>query len=169
MAKEDMRASTPDDRLALKAAVRRAAKLAGGAASVQHMTRASESDLSKYASSEHADRHCPIDVAIELDREAGSPVILAAMAQLVGYRLVALERDGEEEIDMRDLARIAVDASRVIEDVTRALENGDIDAAEDRQIAIDIETSVRDLRVLQDKAHKKHLKPRRTAGEGGAK
>lgn len=165
MAKEDMRASTPDDRLALKAAVRRAAKLAGGAASVQHMTRASEHDLSKYASAEHADRHCPIDVAIELDREAGAPVILAAMARLVGYRLVALEREGDDAIDMRDLARLSVDTSRVIEDVSRALEDGEIDEAEDRQINIDIETAVRDLRALQDKSHKMRARSRAAASE----
>lgn len=60
---EPIRQTTPEHRLALKGAVRRALKLAGGAASVQHATRVGDGDLSRYGSPDHADRHCPIDVA----------------------------------------------------------------------------------------------------------
>lgn len=104
--KGELRASTPAERLALKAAVKRASKLAGGAASVQHVTRVCESDLSRYAGAEYEDRHCPVDVALDLDREAGHPVILSALAAILGYRLVAAEGAGDGGIGAADIAAL---------------------------------------------------------------
>jgi hypothetical protein len=148
---DDMRASTPDERRALKAAVRRSCKIAGGAASVQHSTRAGEVDLSRYASTEHPDRHCPIDVAIELDREAGSPVIVSAMAALLGYRLVAEGAKGAEPLSMRDVAQVSTEAAQLISAVAEASVDG-IDASEVSNIDKEAEETVAAIRRLQAKA-----------------
>ena len=85
---DTMRNTTPQERLALKAAVRRAVKLAGGGANAQHATRVAEPALSKYSSSGEPAHHCPVDIALDLDREAGAPVILSALAELQGFSLV---------------------------------------------------------------------------------
>lgn len=149
---DDMRASTPDERRALKAAVRRSCKIAGGAASVQHATRAGEVDLSRYASTEHADRHCPIDVAIELDREAGSPVIVSAMAALLGYRLVAEDAKGAEPLSMRDVAQVTTEAAQLVSAVAEASGDGKIDPHEVNNIDKEAEEAVAAIRQLQAKA-----------------
>jgi hypothetical protein len=142
-----LRASSPEEHLALKSAVKRCAKLAGGAASVQHMTRVGEAELSRYASSEHGDRHCPIDVAIDLDREAGHPVILEAMAALLGYRLVPADEAAEPVITPVELANVCVEASGFVAAVADA---GDvIDCNEARRIDIEAEEAVGAIRRVQ--------------------
>lgn len=85
----ELRKTTGELRSALKAAVRRVLTLSGGGDSVQYATRVKAPALSRYGSThdEHADNHCPIDVAMDLDLEAGQPVILAAMAKAQGYEL----------------------------------------------------------------------------------
>lgn len=146
---DEMRASTPDERRALKAAVRRAARLAGGAASVQHMTRVSETDLSRYAGPAHAERHCPIDVALEIDREAQSPVILAALAGMLGYRLVR-ERGGDRAgLDETAVAKVAKEAADVAVAIAAGRADGRLCEADRRAINQEIEEAVKALRDVQ--------------------
>ena len=149
---DDMRASTPDERRALKAAVRRSCKLAGGAASVQYSTRVGDVDLSRYASKDHPDRYCPIDVALEIDREAGSPVIVSAMAALLGYRLVADDAKGAEPLSMRDVAQVSTEAAQLISAVAEASCDGKIDANEVNNIDKEAEEAVAAIRRVQAKA-----------------
>lgn len=144
-----LRASSPEEHLALKSAVKRCAKLAGGAASVQHMTRVGEAELSRYGAPDHADRHCPIDVAIDLDREAGHPVILEAMAALLGYRLVAAEAEPAEPVSPRDLARIGTETAGFVAAVAEAGEDGKIDAVEERRIDMEAEEAIGAIRKVQ--------------------
>ena len=146
---DELRASTPDDRRALKAAVRRAGKLAGGFASVCHVTRVGESDLSKYAGIDHADRHCPVDVALELDREAGSPVIVATMAGLLGYRLVSAGAAASGGVCLREVARVAVESADVVAAVAAALADGKLDAADLTLIDREVEEACKVLRSVQ--------------------
>lgn len=149
---DDLRVSTPDERLALKASVRRSCKLGGGAASVQHSTRVGEVDLSRYGSKDHADRHCPIDVALELDREAGSPVIVSSMAALLGYRLVAADAEGSEPLSMRDVAQVSTEAAQLIGAIAEAGSDGKFDAVEVGNIDKEAEEAVAAIRRVQAKA-----------------
>ncbi|MCG6115074.1 MAG: hypothetical protein MEQ84_07730 [Mesorhizobium sp.] len=145
----ELRETTPQERRALSMSVRRAAKLGGGAASVQHMTRVGEADLSRYGAPEQDDRHCPVDVAIDLDRMAGSPVIVAAMASLLGYRLVAEARAPGAEMCLREVARISTESSEVVAAVLDAMADGKLCEADRRRINMEIEEACRVLRSVQ--------------------
>jgi hypothetical protein len=72
--------------LALKAATRRAVDMAGGSDSFQHVTRVGQGQLSKYGltGEDHQSSFMPIDIALEADLEAGSPVIIEKLAALMG-------------------------------------------------------------------------------------
>ena len=146
---EDLRASTAGERLALKAAVRRAAKMAGGGASVQHALRVGEADLSRYGSPEHAARHCPIDVALDLDREAGAPVIVAALAGLLGYRLVLVDAEPAQGVTPDDISAVTVETAEAVKALCDRLGKGPASAADKAAIHKEIEEAVAALRTAQ--------------------
>ena len=131
---DTMRNTTPQERLALKAAVRRAVKLAGGGANAQHATRVAEPALSKYSSSGEPAHHCPVDIALDLDREAGAPVILSALAELQGFSLVRGRGAEAAAFSLADVAPIASSFAATLEAVTAALADGRLDAAERRAL-----------------------------------
>ena len=85
-----MRVISDRQSMQLKAATRRAIDMAGGSDTFEHVTRVRQGQLSKYglAGEDHAACFAPIDVALEADIEAGSPIITEMMAKLQGYRLV---------------------------------------------------------------------------------
>lgn len=147
--REPDRASTPEQRLALKAAVRRALKLAGGAASFQHATRVGESDLSRCASPDQADRHLPIDVALDLDGEAGSDVVLSAMAAARGYRLVRETPGPVGELTAVDLGLMAGECGDAVRALADAMADGRFDEAERRAVHKEIEEAVAAIRRVQ--------------------
>ncbi|NMG39836.1 hypothetical protein GRZ55_11330 [Chelativorans sp. ZYF759] len=145
----ELRETTPQERRALSMSVRRAAKLGGGAASVQHMTRVGEADLSRYGAPEQDDRHCPIDVAVDLDRMAGGPVVVAAMATLLGYRLVAEARPANGDLCLREIARIGSESAEVVAAILHAMADGTLCEADRRRINMEIEEACRVLRSVQ--------------------
>jgi hypothetical protein len=135
----------------LKAAPARAMKLAGGAAVVQHSTRVNEATLSKYASTspDNDKNFVPVDVAVEIDMLAQSPIIVGAMAEMLGYRLVPNEDAAAEArpLTVHDALVIANEAADVVKAITEALANdGEIDAAEDRIITREVDELVRVLK-----------------------
>jgi hypothetical protein len=150
-AMEDLRLSSPRDRLALKAAVNRAVDLAGGPSQSSHVTRGCASDLSRYGNQNYPDRHCPIDVVLDLDRAARSPVIAAALAEAEGYRLVAVDRQDVGEISMADVVRIVTEAG----EAAKAIAESDRQAcgrythAAKLKVNAEIEEAVAVLRCIQ--------------------
>ncbi len=76
--------------VSLKRAVEVAYSMAGGVTLVELLTRVKSPVLSKYASNseENAKIFIPVDVAMDVDRAAGQPVILQQMADHLGYDLV---------------------------------------------------------------------------------
>jgi hypothetical protein len=147
-----LRSITQDEELALKAAVKRALKMGGGAASVQHMVGAEETRLSRYANPHVPDAQAKISDAIEIDRQAGAPVILSAMASLMGYRLVAEEGASDAKLSSRDIARVATETSQFMAVLADATDDDVVDADERRLIDQEAEEAVASIRRAQAKA-----------------
>lgn len=140
---------------ALKAVTRRGLDLAGGGGIACHSTRVNEAQLSKYASNseDNAKAFVPIDIAVELDMLAGSPVITSHMADLLGYRLVPVAPAGDgagdtasDMLTLGDALDIANEASDVVRRITEALADGQVCAADRRGIAGEIDEAIRALK-----------------------
>lgn len=157
-----MRPSTEQQRRQLKATVRRLLELAGGVTSFEHVTRVKAPALSKYGSPDDAAAHMPVDVALDLMMDTGSTGILAIMAGMLGYKLVALDSSGQGAPlpDMRDAAELVQENSRVVSALAQAVSDGHISQVEAREVSDDIEKSVTSLRNLQRRV--------KSAASGGA-
>jgi hypothetical protein len=130
--------------LTLKAATRRAVDMAGGGDAFQHVTRIRAAQLSKCGSTgaDNAATFLPIDVAVEADMEAGSPIILSAMAEALGYQVVPLAQVINVEVkpvSERDALRVAREAADVVNAIVTAIEDGAIDSSEERDITREID------------------------------
>ncbi|WP_019997293.1 hypothetical protein [Aureimonas ureilytica] len=148
----DLRKSTGDMRLALKAAVRRAVALAGGGRSVENATRVSHSVLSRYGLPEHTDQHCPLDVAIDLDLEAGQPVILAALAEMQGYDIVRREPVAPSDTPWcAKISAMVQQDGRVTSTLLEAIADGQISPAEARCIIPELEREIELLRRVRER------------------
>lgn len=112
------RAIAPAEILAIKAATRRAVKLAGGVEAFAAVTRIGAAQLSRCGSPDNPDI-IAVDVAVEADREAGVPAIASAMAGALGFRLVRMEATEGGSVSLSDgvdLIESATGAFRVIEE-----------------------------------------------------
>ncbi len=143
-----MRSISDKQGMTLKAATRRSVDMAGGGDALQHVTRVKAGNLSKYGSTneENGDKFMPIDVAVEADIEAGSPIILTAMAEILGYQVVpgGETRSADfKPLTVKDALRIANEAADVVKAITSALEGDDrIDTAEERDITREIDETI---------------------------
>jgi hypothetical protein len=145
-----MRASSEQERHALKAATRRACQMAGGVDAFAQATRVNQPALSGYGSPSEPEKFMPLDIVLDCDREAGAPVIVAELARLLGYRLVLADGGADAtDVTMADLATISMDAARVQTEVAGALEDGRVSAAEAARIDAAIELQVKDARAMQ--------------------
>ncbi|PWE57644.1 hypothetical protein DEM27_00055 [Metarhizobium album] len=139
---------------ALKAATAAAFDLAGGVTLLSQLLRMGIPTLSKYASfnEEHGDNFIRVDLAVEADRRAGSPVITAAMARELGYRLVREERVGGSPLEFchRTALRLNADLVDVIREITAALDDLKIDAGERKRILKEINEAIRALEQARD-------------------
>lgn len=144
------RASTEHERLTLKAAVARALKMAGGAASFQHVTRLHESNLSRAASPQAEDQHLPLDVVLDLDREAQAPVVLSELARLIGYQVKPLAAAGEvSDIGVGDVTRLMGATHKAASAVMGAIEDGQILPHEAKAVCTDIDKAIRELTTIR--------------------
>ena len=156
----------------LKGATARALKLAGGGGIVQHSTRVNEATLSKYASTapDNDKAFVPLDVAVEIDMLAQSPVIVSAMAEMLGYRLAPSDAGAEDArpLTIHDALVIANEAADVVKAITEALAgDGEIDAAEDRLITREVDELVRVLKkTLRNVSARRGRPGPRLVGEG---
>lgn len=148
----DLRPTTPKWRRGLKAVVRRLLELAGGVTSFEHVTRVKAPALSKYGSPDD-ETHMPLDVAMDLMRDTGSNGILSYMAAELGYKLVALEADGQGAAlpDIANVAAIVQGYSKLFTELSDAVADGVITSEEARNILNEIEALVQQLRALQRK------------------
>ncbi|MGO6998995.1 phage regulatory CII family protein [Rhizobium leguminosarum] len=148
-----MRTISEMETRSIKAATDAAYMLGGGVTAFPDLTRVNVSTLSKYASfnDEYRESLIPCDVAIEADRRAQSPVILTAMARLLGYRLV---RDDEAELrqpaTLSDVMKTYSESADVIREANKALADGEIDAADRKAVLPEIDEAIRALQQLRD-------------------
>jgi hypothetical protein len=142
-----VRAFSEKDYRGLKSICSVAYDLVGGSTLFQTMTRVVVSQLSKYASFGKDDEKSfmPIDVAIDLDRMAQSPVITGHMAQLLGYRLEPLRAAlaCPDDLSERDAHRILSEAMDVSRELFAAFADGKIDALERKRLRLQLRELIR--------------------------
>jgi hypothetical protein len=109
----DSRPFTRADYLAIKAATRRACEEAGPLKEIAAATRVDAPQLSRYGNVEEPS-FVPVDVAMDVDRLAGKPTILAAYAQVCGFALVPHELHAHACRLFDHVAEIARDMSAVV-------------------------------------------------------
>lgn len=143
------RPTTDHDRLALKAATRQALALAGGVSRFELATRVAAPALSKYGAVQEIAAFMPLDVAADLDRDLGAPVMAEAMAALAGYRLTPADAVAPGAPSLADVAKIMRESCDVADALTAALADGKIGPAEARTIDREIEEAIAVLRGLQ--------------------
>ncbi|UTV37620.1 hypothetical protein MYG64_04700 [Ensifer adhaerens] len=153
-----MRTISDKQGLTLKAATRRSVDMAGGGDALQHVTRVRASYLSKCGSAgeDNADKYLPIDVATEADMEAGSPIILTAMADILGYCVLPIIEGSDLPIgvappthkDLTHLNRELMDVVRIFGD---ALDDDHVDGREKKEITREIDEAIKALRALQQR------------------
>lgn len=132
-----MRAITHHIATALKDATRRSIKAAGGPESFQHVTRVRQGRLSCYGltGEDYEADFIPLDVALEADLEAGSPIITSELARLLGYRMVPAEAEPRvSSLTHRDVSRLSLEFDDVRRAAAEALEDDHVDHGERRAI-----------------------------------
>lgn len=147
-----MRTISEQEQRSLKAATDGAYVLGGGISCILPFTRVGVSTLSKYASfnDEHHDSFMPIDVVIEVERRAKSPVIVRQLAALLGYELAPCKRSDVSlagAVTEADAHRVLKEAMDVAQAIINAREDNRIDAAERKIIDKEL---VEAIRALED-------------------
>lgn len=143
------RKTTEDERNELKAITRHALAIARPT-KFELVTGVDAAQLSKYGSNSHPDAFMRIDVAVELCRDIGAPLIVEEMARLLGYRLVTAEAGETGKVDAADLAEVHRETSDVVQVLAAALPDG-IDAGEKRVIRKEISEGITALHKLDRK------------------
>lgn len=131
--------------LNLKGATDACFRLGGGVTSFALLTRVAVSTLVKYATRgegrghgehEHDKTLIPVDIAVEADMRAGSPVITSEMARQLGFRLEPLEQRIAiaDALSEDDVLRIMDKATEVWRLARAAFADGKLDAQERRDL-----------------------------------
>ncbi len=143
------------ERKALKNIVGHAVKLAGGQENAVNVTSriSRAAAFSDYANLALDDRHCPIDVAVELDQFNPEPLILRTMARLAGQALIPLPRISTSD---SPLGRVTGEAMKEVADVFatlgRALDDGTFTQKEEQRLEGEIDEAVEKLLTLKIQA-----------------
>lgn len=139
----------------LKGATDACYRLGRGVTSFALLTRVGVSALSNYARlgdrradgrHEYIETMIPVDIAVEADTRAGSPIITGEMARQLGYRLEPLA----EQVVVSEMMLSEADALRIMDEATQlwivaraAFHDGRIDALEKKQLSLKIRELIR--------------------------
>jgi len=132
----------------LKGATEASFKLGGGLTSFALLARVGVSTLSKYASvsEEFRDNVIPVDIAVEADRRAGSPIIIGEAARQLGFDLVPSGgAEAAKPVTEADAHRVLYEATDVSRAILDAKADGKIDALERKRIAQEAREAIRAL------------------------
>lgn len=139
-----MRISSDFERNALKSAARSALSLIGPAKQLVAVSRISEGYLSKCLNRDLPD-FLPLDVALEADRLAGAPVIVSAMADLLGFRLVPVDGEASSAFNADKGLDIVSDAVATAQSMREAAADGLLDERERRDLSDKINAQIKTL------------------------
>lgn len=114
---------------ALKTAVGVLIKELGGLDAAASCVRVGPTNLSEYQSRNRADRHIPVDVVLDLEAIAQKPIVTAALARALGYRLVRIEAPASADV-VAPVMRVSRDAGELAAQLMAALADQTIDATE---------------------------------------
>lgn len=140
------------ERRMLKSVVGLAVKTAGGQENAVNVNSriGRAAAFSDYANPLLEDRHCPIDVAVELDQFNPEPLVLRAMARLTGHVLVALpEVAGSASPLGRVTGRALKEVGEVFSTLGRQLDDGVLTAVEDRRLERELDEAIEALVMLK--------------------
>lgn len=101
---------------ALKAATRRLLERVGGCVQAAHVTRVGKSTLHRYGDPQAPD-FMPIDIVLQLEVEAGEPLVSHELARIQGWDMVEKEHREEDDhglkgaqIELWEMGRDIADA-----------------------------------------------------------
>lgn len=147
-----LRSISAEEVRSLKKATEAAYALGGGVSVITMRSRASIPQLSKYASinEENGETLAPADVALEIDRTAGSPVITATLARLQGFRLVpdAAYDAGRRSLTESDALDFMSEAMDVVEAIRAMKRKEHPDCADKKAIAKEVNEAIRELKDI---------------------
>lgn len=109
---------------ALKTATFNQVRAVGGADMFAPSTRVLQPALSNYGNKALPDKVIPLDVAVELDRAAGSPLLIGAAAGMLGYELSPRSLPAPAALGMDDAREVAKETSDVVNVLLQFLASG---------------------------------------------
>jgi len=139
------------DYLALKNAMRRACDQTGTLDEIAQHTRIGKASLHRCYSIAKAaadEQFCPLDVAADIDRLAGAPINLRALANMEGYEIVARAPSLATDTPAAHLAHIAREVGDVVASLAAAVADNNVTPREARALlkeAAEAETALLDL------------------------
>lgn len=154
-----MRTISDEEIRSLKGATDTAYKLGGGVTQFPHLTRVLVPALSKYSSfnEENHDYVIPADIAVEADRRAGSPIIISAMAKLLGYQLVpdtSVGAPASPALRIDDAHRVLRETMDVSQAILDAAADGNFDQLDRKRIAREAREAMRALEQVATAAER---------------
>lgn len=136
---------------AIKTATRTAIKACGGLDSISRAVRVGITQLSDYCNREKASV-VPVDVAVELDKEAQEPLILSVMAQAEGFALVPVKFGNG--LLPHDMGKFAKATSEVLQKGFESMADGNVDVQEAHEILTYAQRARTSLHHIEATAHK---------------
>ncbi len=112
----------------LKTATRALIQRVGGLHAAATVTRVNASVLAEYYDPNAAERLVPADVAADLERVAGEPVVTAQLARMAGHALLPLQAG--QGTDAAAIGRVFAECGQLGAAWAAAMEDGRISAVE---------------------------------------
>lgn len=128
------RLSSEEERRQIKVRTKQLVDLAGGGEFFAPVTGVDKAALSKYGGLAYPDSFIRADVILELDRQIGAPMMVETLAKMLGYRLVPIDDDPGARIGVSDLTALHREGGELAGALSQALEDGDVDSDERRNI-----------------------------------
>ncbi len=117
-----------DDLQAVKAATRRLVDICGGQESAASITRVSHQTISRYRLADRADDFIPADVLLDLEKDAGDPLVTRVLAARQGWTIVPAHAQPSGATLMQSIGQITQETSDVVNAVANGLADGEFDA-----------------------------------------
>lgn len=137
--------------MSLKGATEASFKLGGGLTSFALLARVGVSSLSKYASvsADFRENVVPVDIAVEADRRAGSPIIIGEAAKQLGFELVPISGQvAAKPVTEADAHRILKETMDVSQAIMAARADGRVDSLERKEISQEAREAIRALQAV---------------------